>query len=229
MWIQIHDLPKGFMSKVVGKQLGDFFGEFVQYDAKNNSSIWMEYMRIKIRVDVRKPLKRRKKIKRKNGTEFMVTCKYERLGEFCFICGLMSHTERFCRRNIDKQSDESAKEWGAWLRAAPRRGMNQVMSKWLRDEDDADWEAKIRRSNHCLSFTGGNLGDKDNSLTVMHDFSSGVSKGKDKVILGKEISGTILNQGGRIHDINYGPGIDEEVGLDVEDRKRRKSGPISSQ
>lgn len=63
MWIQIHDLPKGFMSEVVGKQLGDFFGEFVQYDAKNNSSIWMEYMRIKIWVDVRKPLKRRKKLK----------------------------------------------------------------------------------------------------------------------------------------------------------------------
>lgn len=26
MWIQIHDLPKGFMSEGVGKQLGDFFG-----------------------------------------------------------------------------------------------------------------------------------------------------------------------------------------------------------
>ncbi|KAL8107081.1 hypothetical protein AgCh_023757 [Apium graveolens] len=68
MWIQIHDLPKGFMSEVVGKQLGDFFGEFVLYDAKNNSSIWVEYMRLKIRLDVRKPLKRKKKIKRKNGT-----------------------------------------------------------------------------------------------------------------------------------------------------------------
>lgn len=25
IWIQIHDLPKGFMSESVGKQLGDFF------------------------------------------------------------------------------------------------------------------------------------------------------------------------------------------------------------
>lgn len=125
MWIQIHDLPKGFMSKVVGKQLGDSFGEFVQYDAKNNSSIWMEYMRLKIRVDVRKPLKRRKKVKRKDGKEFVVTCKYERLGDFCFICGLVSHTERFCKRNIDKRSEAGAKYWGTWLRAAPRRGTNQ--------------------------------------------------------------------------------------------------------
>lgn len=48
MWIQIHDLPKGFMSEGVGKQLGDFFGEYVAYDEKNNSSIWVDYMRIKI-------------------------------------------------------------------------------------------------------------------------------------------------------------------------------------
>lgn len=82
MWIQIHDLPNGFMSEAVGKQLGNFFGEFLLYDTKNNSSIWRECMRIKIRIDVRKPLKRKKKITRKNGTDFMVTCKYERLGDF---------------------------------------------------------------------------------------------------------------------------------------------------
>lgn len=97
MWIQIHDLPTGFMSEAVGKQLGDFFGEFLLYDARNNSSIWMEYMRIKIRIDVRRPLKRKKMITRKNGTKFVVNCKYERLGDFCFVCGLVSHTERYCR------------------------------------------------------------------------------------------------------------------------------------
>lgn len=68
IWIQIHDLPKRFMSNAVGKQLGDFFGAYVSYDAKNNSSIWVEYMRIKIQMDVRKPLKRKKKIRRKNGS-----------------------------------------------------------------------------------------------------------------------------------------------------------------
>lgn len=74
MWIQIYDLPSGFMLEAVGIQLGNFFGSFVMYDSKNNSSIWREYMRIKINVDVRRPLKRKKKIKRKNGTEFVVMC-----------------------------------------------------------------------------------------------------------------------------------------------------------
>ncbi|WOH08183.1 hypothetical protein DCAR_0727620 [Daucus carota subsp. sativus] len=64
-WIQIHELPVGYMTEMVGKQLGNFFGTFLQYDAKNNSSIWREFMRIRIRVDVRKPLKRKKKIVKK--------------------------------------------------------------------------------------------------------------------------------------------------------------------
>ncbi|XP_074376703.1 uncharacterized protein LOC141718222 [Apium graveolens] len=227
VWIQIHDLPKGFMAEVVGRQLGDFFGEFLQYDVKNNSSIWMEYMRIKIKLDVRKPLKRRKKIKRKNGTEFVVTCKYERLGDFCFICGLVSHTERFCRRNLDKRSEEGVKDWGPWLRATPRRGLNQGRSKWLRDEDDAEWEAKIGRSNNCPPFTGGNFGDMDNNLTVVHDSSMRANLGKDKVVLGKEMGGTNSNSMLCIQEINFGPNLEEEIGLDVEDRKRRRSGPIT--
>lgn len=61
-WIQIHGLPVGYMTEMVEKQLGNFFGTFVQYDAKNNSSIWREYIRIRIKMDVRKPIKRKKKI-----------------------------------------------------------------------------------------------------------------------------------------------------------------------
>lgn len=60
-WIQIHDLPVGYMSEVVVKQLGNFFGTFLEYDTNNNSNIWREFMRLRIRMDVRKPLKRKKK------------------------------------------------------------------------------------------------------------------------------------------------------------------------
>ena len=140
IWIQIHELPSGFMSEAVGKQLGNFFGEFLMYDEKNNTSIWRECMRIKIKFDVRKPLKRRKKVNRKNGSDFMVSCKYERLGDFCFSCGLVSHTERFCRRTIDRRDGEGSQEWGAWLRAPPRRAAGQGTSKWIREEGDAKWE-----------------------------------------------------------------------------------------
>ena len=100
------------MTEMVGKQLGNFFGTFVSYDAKNNSSIWREFMRLRIKVDVRKPLKRRKKIVKKDKSEIMVTCKYEKLGDFCFICGLLSHTERFCKKKLETNEDEITKDRG---------------------------------------------------------------------------------------------------------------------
>lgn len=137
IWIQIHGLPMGFMTELVGKQLGNFFGDFLEYDTKNNTSIWRDCMRVKIRLDVRKPLKRKKKIVKKDGTELVVTCKYERLGEFCILCGMVTHTDHFCRRFMDSRGDDSLKEWGTWLRAPPRRAAGQNQSKWLREEDDA--------------------------------------------------------------------------------------------
>lgn len=140
MWMQIFDLPTGFMSEEVGKQLGNFFGEFLEYDHKNNTSIWRECMRIKVRLDVRKPLKRRKKILKRNGTEVIVSCKYERLGDFCFTCGIMSHTERYCRKFLSRENDSEIKEWGSWLKAPLRRASGPVKSKWLREDGDADWE-----------------------------------------------------------------------------------------
>lgn len=111
-WIQIHDLPIGLMSESIGRQLGNFFGTFLEYDPNNNKSIWRDYMRVRIQVDVRKPLKRKKKVTRKNAADFIVQCKYERLGDFCFRCGMLSHTERFCLRKFNGQ-EEGEKEWGA--------------------------------------------------------------------------------------------------------------------
>lgn len=110
IWVQIFDLPSGLMSEVVGKQLGDFFGEFIEYDHKNNTSVWREYMRIKVRIDVRKPLKRKKKITKRNGTEVIVSCKYERLGDFCFNCGILTHTERYGRKFLNSKTENTNKE-----------------------------------------------------------------------------------------------------------------------
>lgn len=147
IWIQIHDLPSGFMSEQVGKQLGNFFGEFIMYDHKNDSSLWRECMRLKIKLDVRKPLKRKKKITSRNGKEFIVNCKYERLGEFCFVCGMVTHTDRFCRKYLENQGQTIVKEWGVWLRAPPRRLADQAKSKWLRDGGDGEWGSGSSRGN----------------------------------------------------------------------------------
>lgn len=227
IWIQIHDLPNALMSEGVGKQLGNFFGEFMEYDIKNNTSIWREYMRVKIRLDVRKPLKRKKKITRRAGTEVIVSCKYERLGEFCFSCGLISHTDRFCRRFMDKRLEEGSKEWGNWLRAPPRRVAGPVRSKWLRDEGDMEWEAKIGRANSIPENVGG-------SDTVP---TGEIIKGRNNRNFDNKIISTAgvgvskfqnLESAGKTKQLGFGIGPEEEElsGLILEERKRKRIGPV---
>ncbi|XP_074356430.1 uncharacterized protein LOC141696143 [Apium graveolens] len=153
-WIQLYGVPSGLMTEMAGKQLGNFFGSFVAYDPNNNSSIWRECMRIRISFDVRLPLKRKKKICRKNGTENIVNCKYERLGDFCFVCGLVTHTERFCENKLCMSSKDEARDWGLWLRAPARRASGQDQSKFLRDERDVDWVANHGNSKFNQQFSG---------------------------------------------------------------------------
>lgn len=95
-WIQVHDLPSGFFSEVVGKTLGNLIGSFLLYDERNVFSLNRPFMRIRVRIDVRLPLKKGKKVK-KPGSDWSVCCfRYEKLPTFCFICGLIGHIDRQC-------------------------------------------------------------------------------------------------------------------------------------
>lgn len=223
-WIQIHGLPVGYMSEIVGKQLGNFFGTFLQYDAKNNSSIWRDCMRLRIRVDVRRPLKRKKKICKKDKTEVMVHVKYERLPDFCFTCGLLSHTERFCKKKLENNSGEVSKDWGSWLRAPPRRVGGASKSKWLREEGDGEWGQKYGMDNYQ---------QQSREVPIPNIPQTGTQSGKQKdIVIGfANISGgsdkaskNSKNMGGNFKPITtVGPDEEELDGLNLEERKRRRS------
>lgn len=230
-WIQLYDLPVGFMSETVGKQLGNFFGTFIFYDPNNNTSIWRECMRVRIKVDVRKPLKRKKKISRKNGTECIVQCKYERLGDFCFICGMLTHTERFCRKKLDSSLGEPSKDWGSWLRAPPRRGSGQGKSKWLREDGDDDWGNRKGKDNYYQQFSG----EQSTNIVKVGDH------GRDSSMAGKDVAnftgfsnqlaGNLISKekAATFNNSLTGPDEEELIGLQVEDRKRRRNGPYENE
>lgn len=68
IWVQVHHVPDGFMTRVVGEQLGNFVGEFLEYDINNNTGFWRSYTRLRVCVDVQKPLKREKKVRKPGGS-----------------------------------------------------------------------------------------------------------------------------------------------------------------
>ncbi|KAL1803594.1 hypothetical protein ACET3Z_032241 [Daucus carota] len=105
------------------------------------------------------------------------------------------------------------------------RVAGQGRSKWLLDENDADWEAKIGRENSGAFFTGENQAGKDKGVIVKRDLRLTDS---DRITIagtsGKK-SGVISNKIVQIRDEEYGPEEEENHGLEIEDQKRRRSGP----
>ena len=70
----------------------------MDYDDDNNFGLWRNYMRIRVFLDVRVPLKRKRKVRIVNGEWAMISFTYERLGTFCFLCGLLGHSDHFCSK-----------------------------------------------------------------------------------------------------------------------------------
>ncbi|MBA0876608.1 hypothetical protein Goshw_003678 [Gossypium schwendimanii] len=60
------------MADAVVKQLGNFIGEFIEYDSAAVQLRYKRIMRVRVKVDVRKPIKRKKRIALKNDESVYV-------------------------------------------------------------------------------------------------------------------------------------------------------------
>jgi hypothetical protein len=101
--------------------LANYIGSFVEYDKNNKGSFWREYMRIRVRVDIRQPLKKDSRVKNQGGNWCTVNFKYEKLGVLCFVCGLIGHGENRCAVRFSLTEDDGSRGWSKDLRDDPRR------------------------------------------------------------------------------------------------------------
>lgn len=134
IWVQIFDLPCGYMSEKIASLIGNHVGNFISSDPNNFLGGWKSYLRIRVSIDVRLPLKRKMKMKKRDGSYFWVSFKYERLDTFCYFCGILGHAMQFCRKAYEVKIPPEDLLYGAWLRAKPRTPTNMIGSRWIVDE-----------------------------------------------------------------------------------------------
>lgn len=133
VWVQVYDLKVGFMSEKVLKAVGGYIGTFVSSCPKNFTGIWRDYLRVRVLINVNKPLKRRMKIFYKKEEWLWANFKYERIPTFCFICGVIGHSEKFCHKLFDAPEETIARPYGLFMKAPDRRNNKQIGARWLRD------------------------------------------------------------------------------------------------
>ena len=110
--------------------MGYFIGIFTESDSNNFDGTWRKFLRIKVSIDVREPIKRRMKIEKPFGDCFWVKFKYEKLLTFCFFYCIIGHAERDCEKLYDHPIDKAEYLYGAWLRVD--RSNFGPRDKWLR-------------------------------------------------------------------------------------------------
>lgn len=246
MWIQVYDLKVGFMTERLITEVGNNIGKFVASCPTNFSGVWRDYFRVRVTIDVTKPLKRRMKIKKSAEDWYWITFKYENAPTFCFICGILGHSEKFCSRLFHTPEAEIVKLYGSWMRAPFRNHVKPIGAKWLRNgasyggrNSESQFQANSSNSNQDPIITPPNQdavmkGDspgKDNFQNQQMSGKGGIRNvfsveaiisepnHKDKPIIienKKRRTGTDTNPTGLNNDVFLDVNADEEMGFEQE-------------
>ena len=116
-WVQIHGFPLGLMTKKIGTVLGASIGDVEEVDVEGGQIAWGRYLRVRVMIDIRKPLKRGSNVAIPESGNELILFKYEKLPDFCYVCGRLDHQEFKCDEALDmkKNGGRTIKGYGPWM------------------------------------------------------------------------------------------------------------------
>ncbi|KAG8379884.1 hypothetical protein BUALT_Bualt07G0135700 [Buddleja alternifolia] len=118
LWVQALNIR--FISPKTSEYIGNKLGKFIKTDLVSESQRWKKALRIRVEIDVTKPLCDLVVFQTKPGMEINVEIRYERLSEFCFKCGKIGHKLNICNETVNLPVTEDNSPhllFGPWLRA----------------------------------------------------------------------------------------------------------------
>ncbi|XP_060969256.1 uncharacterized protein LOC133036621 [Cannabis sativa] len=131
IWVQLHDIRSVFKTKQVVRDAGNYIGSFIKFDKNNFNGVWRDYLRVRVRLNIEKPLKRRMKLQQIGGDWFWINFQYEFMSTFCFIYGVIGHTDKFCSRLFIQPTLTIVKPYGMFMKIMPRQTQYAMGAKWL--------------------------------------------------------------------------------------------------
>lgn len=119
-WVQIHGLPMNMLDPEPAVEIGETIST-ISRSEHSNDMVGGDFLWVRVEVDVTKPLCRGRKIAINNTDVVWAAFKYEKLPNFCYRCGRVSHSNKECEIWLANKEtlNPDQQEYGAWLRASP--------------------------------------------------------------------------------------------------------------
>jgi hypothetical protein len=106
-WVQVHDLPRQFMTTKNAIRIGKTIGDILELDNNNSSGIISRpFIRLKIEINTSLPLVSGFYMPCEGTKSRWITFQYEHLDEYCSSCGLIGHVTKFCFAPPTKRTPE---------------------------------------------------------------------------------------------------------------------------
>jgi hypothetical protein len=124
IWVRVLKLPLGFIDKEVGRVIGAEIGKVLDVDLGDNIADAGCFVRVKVRIDIRKPLMRGVSVfDEVKAVDRWCPLQYEFLPDFCYVCGVIGHVDKVFDK---KMEGEMSKQFDRSLRLIPERRKGSV-------------------------------------------------------------------------------------------------------
>ncbi|KAE8800157.1 LRR receptor-like serine/threonine-protein kinase FLS2 [Hordeum vulgare] len=204
IWVRIFSLPLGMMNVDAAEVIGNIIGSYVEPDVGGNGEAMGRFMRVKIRMNIDKPImrgvmldeaslgagqKHKKNMNIDGGREeeegAWCRFEYEFLPDFCYACGFVGHSEKVCEMRLEK--GEQA-QFGGWLRADMGR-------RKLHGEESGSWRGRGRGAGGVKPFGSSRSqersGSESDSLSWRKDSSRSTEGKQVETEKGQEVTSPV--------------------------------------
>ncbi|XP_013646182.2 uncharacterized protein LOC106350893 [Brassica napus] len=109
IWVRLRNIPVNHYTLKAITALGDLVGEVVEVAFDPSKPQINDYVRVKIRFNVSKPLRKSKVVNLPSGGQTSILYEYERIHKRCFHCQRLTHEQTVCPiklRSLQRASDQ---------------------------------------------------------------------------------------------------------------------------
>ncbi|XP_012834055.1 PREDICTED: uncharacterized protein LOC105954917 [Erythranthe guttata] len=224
--VRLHHIPIGQRSVLVATLMGNKIGSTVEV-LNANQLRTAQFIRVKVTIDVMKSLKRGMYLHTVDGSKTWISFTYERLPNFCFLCGVLGHGENRCPTRYEENFVDPGTDlpYGTWLRASTLRDgehtrlplqplpTNRMESPMGNNE--------VLRGGNIFSFSGCKV-----NSNVQPSQSDGSENIRPAIIDGSMLVDNVIE----INAMPYGAALPrKQITVQKNNRKKKADGPMDSE